>query len=204
MPEVVRQAVTKRVPNDLPEDSDSALFRQSVGPVRPLRGRRMAAQALPVPPPPPAPSDEAQRFDLALAASIDSSLLETGEELLYLKPGVAPAILRRLRRGQYAVRDEIDLHTMDAPTAADALKHFLDEARRSERLCVKIIHGKGLRSRGRRPVLKALVDRLLRRRADVLAYAPARPQQGGTGATLVLLAARRDRRAGKLIRSRSA
>lgn len=203
MPENVRQAVTQRFLSDPPEDSDSILFRQSVGPVRPLRVSRIAAQALPVAPPPSAIL-AAERFDLALMESTDASLLETGEELLYLKPGVAPAILRRLRRGQYAVRDEIDLHTMDAPTAAGVLKHFLDEARRGERLCVKIIHGKGLRSRGRHPVLKALVDRMLRLRADVLAYAPARPQQGGAGATLVLLAARRGRRAGKFTRSQSA
>lgn len=193
------------LPIDTPDDADAALFRASVGPVRPVAGKRRAEEALRTPPAVPvAPARAAERFDAALAADLDPDSVETGEELIYLRPGAAPAVLRRLRRGHYAVRDEIDLHAMDAPTAAEVLKRFLDGARRAERLCVKIIHGKGLRSRGRRPVLKMLVDRMLRLRGDVLAFAPARPQQGGSGATLVLLAARRPRRGEKLIPARPA
>jgi DNA-nicking Smr family endonuclease len=189
--------------SDTEPEEDSALFRASIGRVRPIRGKRRSEESLRRAPPQGAEIPRREAFVQALAESAQT-LTETGEELLYLKPGVAPALLWRLRRGRYAVRDEIDLHAMDARTAEEVLKRFLEEARREERLCVKIIHGKGLRSRGRGPVLKALVDRMLRLRADVLAFAPARPQQGGTGATIVLLAARRPRRGGNFTPARPA
>lgn len=188
-------------PSEMIEDGDGALFRASLDGVRPLRGKSRVAEAF-LRPPPRTPPHRDEGFAQLLAENPVIGLVETGEELLYLKPGLPPGLLRRLRRGQFAVRDEIDLHAMDAPTAAAVLKRFLDQARRRDCGCVKIIHGKGLRSRGRGPVLKALVDRMLRQRADVLAFAPARPQQGGSGATLVLLAARPDPRAARLIRSR--
>lgn len=202
--ETVPGTVAEPFSSDTDREEDSALFRASIGSVRPLRGKRRAEESLRPAPPRGAEIPRRESFAQALAESPSPTLSETGEELLYLKPGVAPALLWRLRRGRYAVRDEIDLHAMDARTAAEVLKRFLEEARREERLCVKIIHGKGLRSRGRGPVLKALVDRMLRLRADVLAFAPARPQQGGSGATIVLLAARRPRRAGKIIPARPA
>jgi DNA-nicking Smr family endonuclease len=95
--------------------------------------------------------------------------------------------LRQLKRGLFSIADEIDLHQMTAAVAREAVKLFLDESRRDARLCVKLIHGKGLRSRAEGPVLKRLVDGLLRRRADVVAFASAKPAEGGTGATVILL-----------------
>ena len=96
-------------------------------------------------------------------------------------------MLRRLGRGQYAAEDELDLHGAHSRAAEQLLRDFLRDALDAGVACVRIVHGKGLRSRATGPVLKALTDRLLRRRDDVIAFASARPALGGTGAVVVLL-----------------
>jgi DNA-nicking Smr family endonuclease len=101
---------------------------------------------------------------------------------------VSETVLRQLRRGVFRVESEIDLHGMTVAEAAARLNEFLRAARTREWRCVRVIHGKGLRSGNRGPVLKNTVNTLLRRTAAVLAFASARPADGGTGATLVLLA----------------
>jgi DNA-nicking Smr family endonuclease len=188
-PPVTMAGMSKRSRPPAPSESDRQLFQDAVGPVRRLRA---PAQVSERPRPPPIPhqsrADEARVTDELLAHAFDPASMEIGEELLYLKQGHSPRILKRLRRGHYAVADELDLHQMNAAAASASLKRFLDECRQSGRLCVKVIHGKGLRSRAGGPVLKRLADRLLRQRGDVIAFAPAQPAQGGTGATLVLLA----------------
>ena len=113
--------------------------------------------------------------------------MEIGEELSYLKPGLSPRLLRRLKRSHFSIADEMDLHQMTSKVARTAIKQFLDDNARHGRLCLKIIHGKGLRSRAEGPVLKRLVDSMLRHRGDVLAFASAKPSEGGSGATIVLL-----------------
>jgi DNA-nicking Smr family endonuclease len=122
-----------------------------------------------------------------LDLAFDPALLEVGEELSYLRDGYPPKLLRQLKRGQYSVQDDLDLHQMNAAAAQLSIADFLAEARHEGLRCVRIIHGKGLRSRAAGPVLKGLTDRLLRRRDDVVAFASARPAQGGTGAVIVLL-----------------
>ena len=81
---------------------------------------------------------------------------------------------------------ETVLPNMTVPVATAALAGFLDENRRAGRLCLRVVHGKGHRS-AEGPVLKRLVDRLLRHRGDVLAFRSARPADGGAGAVIVLL-----------------
>jgi DNA-nicking Smr family endonuclease len=170
-------------------DEDHDLFVQSIGSVRPIK-QGVVAHDKPRPPPEPVQSrlDEARVPGELIDSAIDPALIEVGEELSYLKNGHSPLLLRKLKRSQFSVADEIDLHQMTAPVAREAIALFLAESRRERRLCVKIIHGKGLRSRNEGPVLKRLVDGLLRRRADVLAFASAKANQGGTGAVIVLLA----------------
>ena len=97
-------------------------------------------------------------------------------------------MLRRLRRGEYAIRDELDLHGMTQDEARAALGAFLAEAVSQGQRCVRIIHGKGLGSGHRGPVLKSAVNRWLRRHGDVVAFSSARRNDGGTGALYVLLA----------------
>ena len=169
-------------------DEDLRLFAEAVGPVRRLQTHERA-DAAPKPAPEPIQSDrdEASVADELLGSAIDPAAIEVGEELSYLKDGHSPRLLRQLKRGLFSIADEIDLHQMTATVAREAVKLFLDESRRDGRLCVKLIHGKGLRSRAEGPVLKRLVDGMLRRRADVVAFASAKPAEGGTGATIVLL-----------------
>jgi DNA-nicking Smr family endonuclease len=180
-----------RTPRQSPtvSDEDLRLFEQAVGKVRRL-APSVATPNRPQPAPEPVQSrrDEAQVPSELMRSAIDPALIEVGEELSYLKSSLSPRLLRRLKRGHFSIADEIDLHQMNVEVARSAIKMFLDECRREGRLCVRIIHGKGLRSRSQGPVLKRLVDGMLRRRGDVLAYASAPPAEGGTGAVIVLLA----------------
>ena len=171
-----------------PNEDDIRLFRDAIGPVREIR-----ADVPPPPAPRPEPrahmleADEAAVPGELLEPAFDPALMEIGEELAYLRDGYPPRLLRQLKRGQFSVQDEIDLHHMNAAAAQASIADFLAEARQHGLRCVRIVHGKGLRSKAAGPVLKALTDRLLRRRDDVVAFASARPAQGGTGAVVVLL-----------------
>ena len=104
---------------------------------------------------------------------------------------MSPKLLATLARGDYSVGAELDLHRMRSAEAERRLREFIARARAEGIACVRVIHGKGLRAAEGGSVLKALVDRLLRQRADVLAFASAPEAMGGTGAVLVLLARRR-------------
>ena len=121
---------------------------------------------------------------LAGPLSIDDAL-ETGEELVYLRDGLQREILRKLRRGHWVVEDELDLHGMNRHVAAVSVAEFLRECRRRGRRCVRIVHGKGLGSRQREPVLKGLLRKWLLR-DEVLAFSQAPAALGGSGAVLVL------------------
>jgi DNA-nicking Smr family endonuclease len=171
------------------EADEARLFRDAVRDVRPL-GARTA-------PPQPSRVRPRARFARAeraavLRESLDAGgpdpTLASGEELVYRRPHVPPAVLRRLRRGDYRVQREIDLHGLTVAEARHALRQFLVEALERQVRCVRIVHGKGLRSGTRGPVLKSAVSGLLRRTGAVLAYVSARPVDGGTGAVYVLLA----------------
>jgi len=176
--------------DDIDAEDDAALFRDAIGPVR----------ELPAAPPPPArprpraaprmaQRDEAEalsEFRRAMAADA----LEAGDVLSHRREAVAPRTFQRPRRGLFAVQDELDLHHAHAQAAEAMLREFIAEARRNGHGVVRVIHGKGLHGGSNAPVLKNLVDRVLRHRADVLAFHSAPTAQGGTGAVLVLLAPR--------------
>jgi len=176
--------------DDPPEGaSEAELFRRAVRGVRPL-GARGAAPAAPKARP-------RARFARADRAAVLRESLEphgaadpglaAGDELVFQRPAVQATVLRRLRRGEYRVQREIDLHGLTASEAKQALRQFLIHALEAHVQCVRIIHGKGLRSGHRGPVLKAAVSSVLRRTGAVLAFVSARPVDGGTGAVYVLL-----------------
>lgn len=170
------------------DEEDAALFRAAIGEVRRIES------ALPVESPRPAAEPrmrEADERDALRAMRETPFATEAADVLLYRRPEVAPRVLKRLRRGQYVVQDELDLHRMNALEAERALRRFLAEARTAGVGCVRLVHGKGLHGGEAGPVLKPLVERLLGQRRDVLAYASAPASSGGTGAVLVLLARRR-------------
>ncbi|UXI69712.1 Smr/MutS family protein [Tahibacter amnicola] len=170
-------------------EEDRRLFQDAIGPVRP----HTPPEAPGIVPERPAPEprqfwlDEARVRDELLDMPIDPAEMEIGEELSYLRDGYRPELLKRLKRGAFSIADEMDLHQMTAEVARSAIVTFLADARHRGLTCVKLIHGKGLRSRPGGPVIKRLVDRMLRQRDDVVAFASARPELGGTGATVVLL-----------------
>lgn len=170
------------------KDDERDLFRQSVGQVRRVRADRVRHR--PAPPPPVARQrelDEAEVMQELATGPIDFAEIESGEELSWLRPGLQNRILTRLRRGHWRVQDELDLHQMNAEAAAGSIRSFIDLARRDGLSCVKIIHGKGLRSGPDGPRLKRLTARLLTRIDRVCAFASAPPRDGGTGAVYVLL-----------------
>lgn len=173
-----------------PEDSD--LFRNSVGPVTPLRRPRTVIRS---PQPPPHPQRRQQARDELLkemaSGEIDLTEIETGEELSYRHPGVQTQVFKRLRRGHFVVEAELDLHGMTSDEAKISLVEFLHACRRANRRCVRIVHGKGKGSRDGRPVLKSKLNHWLRIRDEVLAFCSARLKDGGTGAVYVLLRQRR-------------
>lgn len=177
------------------EDEDEiGLFRRSVGKVKPLRasGRVEPWRRRPRPVPRQLLADEARVRVEMLAEDPDfADEVETGDELLYARPGVQQSVMRKLRRGQFAVEAELDLHGMIVTEARAALSDFLSDCLSSGDRCVRIIHGKGLSSPSGKAVLKTRVNGWLQRCDEVLAFCSARPVDGGTGAVYVLLRNRR-------------
>lgn len=169
-------------------EDDRELFRQAMRGVRPLHHRG----AVPARPRRPARAllrraDERRVLEESLLLDAAELEVETGEMLAWRRPGVPEATLRRLRRGHYAVRGELDLHGLRRDEARLALGAFLAAARQDGRRCLRIVHGKGLRSGHRGPVLKAALNGWLRRYRAVQAFCSARQPDGGTGAIYVLL-----------------
>ena len=169
-----------------PEDQE--LFRQHVGSVKRLHHDRVELiRNGPAPIPHSTRADERQVLKDMVSDHFELAEMETGEEIHYCREGLQHVVLRKLRRGQFRVSAALDLHGMSADTARQALAHFLHIARRDNMTCVRIIHGKGKRSRHKGPVLKHKVNHWLRQRDEVLAFCSARPVDGGTGAVYVLL-----------------
>lgn len=112
---------------------------------------------------------------------------ESGDELNFLRPSLASDTLRKLRRGHWKIQSEIDLHGLTVAEARPALVDFLNECLRDGLRCVRVIHGKGLRSKNREPVLKKKVAAWLAQRDEILAFCQARRPDGGGGAAVVLL-----------------
>jgi DNA-nicking Smr family endonuclease len=173
----------------LPEE-DIILFRSSVGEVRPLRHAPRALHAPHKPRPIPRQTLRDQREVLADSLSDHvywADSLESGEELVFLRHGLQFAVLRKLRRGHWVTQGELDLHGLTSAEAKLELVAFLQHCQKSGLRCVRIIHGKGLRSKNREPVLKNKVAHWLMQREEILAFCQARSMDGGSGAMLVLL-----------------
>ena len=113
--------------------------------------------------------------------------IETGEELSYTRNGIGHQTLRKLRRGHWVIQDELDLHGLTTDEARGQLAEFLAHCMRRGMRCVRVIHGKGLRSKNREPVLKQKVANWLMQRDEILAFCQARRADGGGGAVVVLL-----------------
>jgi DNA-nicking Smr family endonuclease len=175
-----------------PGEDDAGLFREAVEGARPLKQTRVHH---PAPKPRPIPKQFIQDELRALADSLSDHYipaheLESGEELLYLRDGHSPDILRKLRRGHWVIQEQLDLHGLTAEEARLYVVTFLAECRKRGARCIRIIHGKGLGSRNREPVLKNKLRSWLMQRDEVIAYCQAKETDGGSGALVVLLTSR--------------
>ena len=167
-------------------------FELAVGKVEPLRA---AARADLRPPPPAAHPrqrelDERRALAEAMSDEVDvETLLLTDDGLGFRRPGISLDVLTRLRKGQWAIQDQLDLHGLRRDEAREALVAFVRNADQRGLRCLRVVHGKGHGSPGREPVLKSKVHRWLAQRQEVIAFTQATGPQGGAGAVIVLLAA---------------
>ena len=172
------------------EQREQQLFALTVGPVVTMRSTAVA----PSRPRPPATARQRERDEAAVmleAISDDfdaSSLLDTDDALSFRRPDIGVEVVRKLRRGVWAIQAQLDLHGLRREEARERLNRFVHDAKRSGLRCVRVIHGKGNGSPGREPVLKRKVQGWLVQKKEVIAFAQARASDGGTGALVVLLA----------------
>lgn len=169
---------------------ENSLFQREVADAQPLasKGRIVPPKTLPKPVPLQRQRDEQAVLEQSLSDDIDiEQLLDTDDSLSWRRPEIGPDVPRRLRRGEWTVKSQIDLHGLRVDEAREALVDFIAQATRNEWRCLRIIHGKGLGSPSREPVLKGKVMKWLTQKSEVLAFCQARPDDGGSGALLVLL-----------------
>ena len=171
------------------------LFARSIGDIQPLSHapRTLSQQPKPTPHPRQREADEAEALEASRAALDPSPMswdvgLDIESHQSHVRSGLNPDLLRRLRRGDWVIQGVLDLHSHTQEEARVALTEFLGGARRNGWRCVRIIHGKGLSSPNREPVLKSRVRKWLQMREEVFAYCEPKPNAGGSGAVVVLLA----------------
>ncbi len=171
-------------------EREANVFRDAIGKITPLNAAPRVLPELPRPEPIAVKrkeDDEAVlRESLSDEFSVDT-LLEVDETLSYARSGVGPDVLKKLRGGGWVVQDQLDLHGLRVDEAREALGQFLRSAGKRGFRCVRIIHGKGLGSLNKKPVLKSKVRNWRVQKEEVIAFCQARAADGGSGALMVLL-----------------
>jgi DNA-nicking Smr family endonuclease len=171
-------------------DADNNLFQRAAGTVQrlPAHGRVHHVPAPPAPIPAQRQLDDQRVLHESISDEFDAStLLEVDDAMSFRRPGIGIDVARKLRRGHWSIQSEIDLHGLRREDAREALASFLREASRQGLRCVRVVHGKGLGSPGKTPVLKGKVHSWLVQKNEVLAFVQARADEGGAGAVVVLL-----------------
>jgi DNA-nicking Smr family endonuclease len=137
--------------------------------------------------------DDAEAY-AQLADLVDGAgpfdIADTDEYIEGLAPGIDKRLLRKLRKGDYALQGHLDLHGHTSDEARAEVERFIAAALAAGKRCVLIVHGRGLNSKEGIPVLKERLKVWLTRgriARSVLAFATARPADGGAGAVYVLL-----------------
>ncbi|EET06030.1 Smr domain protein, partial [Burkholderia pseudomallei 1710a] len=170
--------------------ADADLFRREIGAIKPLAAppRAASGRLAPAPVPKHTRQDEEAVLSETLSDEFDpETLLDTDETLYYHRPGVSRDVVRKLRSGAWIVQAQLDLHGMRRDEAREALAEFIRESGKKGLRCLRVIHGKGLGSIGKEPVLKGKVRAWLVQKDEVIAFCQARGHDGGAGAVLVLL-----------------
>ena len=172
--------------------SASEMFVRAAGAVQALPDKRQAqlAKAPPEPVPHQHLRDQQAVLHEAISDEFDvSTLLDVDDQLSFRRPGIGSDVTRKLRKGDWSIQRELDLHGLRTEDARTALTTFVREACQQGIRCVRIVHGKGLGSPGKTPVLKHKVHGWLVQKSEILAFVQARPAEGGAGALVVLLQA---------------
>jgi DNA-nicking Smr family endonuclease len=171
------------------EQADAEVFRDAMRGVKPISTRVRVPPAKRKPPPKArfTAADRAMVLVESLQAPNAGEITDTGDEISFRRNGVQDGVMRKLKRGEYRVEEVCDLHGLRVDEAKAALREFLAEALAHKLRCVRIIHGKGMNSGPRGPVIKTAVNMILRKTGPVLAFTSARRVDGGTGAINVLI-----------------
>lgn len=170
--------------------AERTLFQRAAGEVNPLRAapRVVLAGELPAPVAVQRQLDDQRVLVEAISDEFDATtLLDIDDAMSFRRPGVGSDVTRKLRRGGWSIQGEIDLHGLRREEAREALGAFLREAGKRGWRCVRVVHGKGLGSPGKTPVLKGKVHGWLMQKDEVIAFVQARADEGGAGAVVVLL-----------------
>ena len=172
----------------MPNDKDTLDSLLGMG-VKPLKQNRVAPYRKPMDPTPKQRLLDNQRVMEELLEESDESVsYESGDELKFLRSGFSSRLLKKLRRGDYAIQDELDLHGFVAGEAKQETHAFVNECARDNVRAIRIVHGKGRNSAGRKPVLKNMLIGWLSKNKHVIAVVSTPANDGGTGAVYVLLA----------------
>ena len=192
IPPFSARTMLEHLPSGVAADDPKALLDWALQGTRPLKADNRAVVSTPPAAPHPVQRQADDRSVLAETLGTPLSLedrLDTGDETAFLRPGIPRRVLTDLRRGRWVVQGQLDLHGLVRDEARAALSAFLGESLHHGRRCVRLIHGKGLGSPGRFPVLKHLSRGWLAQREEILAFCQAPPHDGGGGALLILLRA---------------
>lgn len=166
------------------------LFANSVGVVKPLSNKPKVLSKTEQPEPVPVQHqrDEQAVLRESLSDEFDvGTLLDVDDALSFRRPGIGTDVTKKLRQGVWSIQRQVDLHNLRTEQARDALGIFIREAHKHGMRCVRVVHGKGLGSPGKEPVLKGKVKSWLIQKQEVLAFVQAKPADGGAGALVVLL-----------------
>lgn len=171
--------------------AEKDLFSRAIGATEPLRHKA----SVPLAPEPPAPIpyqhqlDEQRVMRESISDEFDvETLLDVDDAMSFRRPGIGTDVTRKLRAGEWSIQRQVDLHGLRSDEAREALGAFIRTAHRQGIRCVRVVHGKGLGSPGKLPVLKTKAQRWLIQKIEVLAFVQAKPAEGGAGALVVLLA----------------
>jgi DNA-nicking Smr family endonuclease len=182
--EAARAALAKK------QREDKDMFAIAVGRVKalPVKNQARLVKVLPEPLALQQQLDDQNALRETMSDEWDtSSLLDVDDSLSFRRPGIGTDVTRKLRKGDWTVQGQVDLHSLRTDEAREALGSFIRESYKTGLRCVRVVHGKGLGSPGKVPVLKNKVHSWLIQKNQVLAFVQATPVQGGAGALVVLL-----------------
>ncbi|PIT78813.1 Smr/MutS family protein [Limnohabitans sp. B9-3] len=171
-------------------EAERHMFVRAVGAVKPIpvKARVLNLSKRPEPRPLQQDLDDQAALQESMSDEFDvSTLLDVDDQLSFRRPGIGTDITRKLRKGEWSLQGQLDLHGLRSDEAREALGQFVRDAKRMGWRCVRVVHGKGLGSPGKEPVLKSKVQRWLVQKNEVLAFVQAKPSDGGAGALVVLL-----------------